>query len=182
VRSSEKQAPHAFSRSVVAPDELATALVEQIRTNRAPQSAHLPREALRATNVGPSTYARGHAPYIAALNTATGRLHGKTGRSPHQPQFVCLSPGKSLFFFFSPLRLVSARATIHIILGQSLQAHKLQGGPRVPTPHQRVPFTFTAHVLLLGSTGRDLGSPRSNPRLFAPPPPPPGHFHPRSMT
>jgi hypothetical protein len=74
----------------------------------------------RAERHGFEYYRHGTLSLYAALNTATGRVHGKTAARHTSPEFVA--------FLQEVVCLCPPRQQIHIIL-DNLSGHKTQGGP-----------------------------------------------------
>src|ERR1700720_766304 len=107
----------------------------------------LPLSPGRAERHGFEYYRHGTLTLYAALDTATGRVHGKTAARHTSREFVA--------FLQEVLSLCPPRQQIHIIL-DNLSAHKTQAVREFLHQHPRVQFPFPPNVLLLAQPGRDL--------------------------
>src|SRR6266850_6117191 len=94
----------------------------------------LPLSPGRAERHGFEYYRHGTLSLYAALNTATGRVHGKTAARHTSREFVA--------FLQQVLSLCPPRQQIHIIL-DNLSAHKTQAVREFLQQHPRVQFHFT---------------------------------------
>src|SRR6266705_1937990 len=94
----------------------------------------LPLSPARAERHGFEYYRHGTLSLYAALNTATGRVHGKTAARHTSREFVA--------FLQEVLSLCPPRQQIHIIL-DNLSAHKTQAVREFLQQHPRVRFHFT---------------------------------------
>src|SRR6266566_124165 len=94
----------------------------------------LPLSPGRAERHGFEYYRHGTLSLYAALNTATGRVHGKTAARHTSREFVA--------FLQEVLSLCPPRQQIHIIL-DNLSAHKTQAVREFLRQHPRVQFHFT---------------------------------------
>ena len=94
----------------------------------------LPLSPGRAERHGFEYYRHGTLSLYAALNTATGRVHGKTAARHTSREFVA--------FLHEVLSLCPPRQQIHIIL-DNLSAHKTQAVREFLQQHPRVQFHFT---------------------------------------
>src|SRR2546427_1637925 len=94
----------------------------------------LPLSPGRAERHGFEYYRHGTLSLYAALNTATGRVHGKTAARHTSREFVA--------FLREVLSLCPPRQQIHIIL-DNLSAHKTQAVREFLQQHPRVQFHFT---------------------------------------
>src|SRR6202051_4951232 len=94
----------------------------------------LPLSPGRAERHGFEYYRHGTLSLYAALNTATGRVHGKTAARHTSREFVA--------FLQEVVSLCPPRQQIHIILG-NLSAHKTQAVREFLQQHPRVRFPFT---------------------------------------
>ena len=99
-----------------------------------PHRLVLPLSPGRAERHGFEYYRRGTLSLYAALNTATGRVHGKTAARHTSRQFVA--------FLQEVVSLCPPRQQIHIIL-DNLSAHKTQAVREFLQQHPRVRFHFT---------------------------------------
>ena len=126
----------------------------------------LPLSPGRAERHGFEYYRHGTFSLYAALNTATGRVYGKTTARHTSREFVA--------FLQEVLSLCPPRQQIHIIL-DNLSAHKTQAVREFLQQHPRVQFHFTPTYSSCSTRSRS-GSPRSNARLS------PAAFSPRSLT
>ena len=117
----------------------------------------LPLSPGRAERHGFEYYRHGTLSLYAALNTATGRVHGKTAARHTSREFVA--------FLQEVLSLCPPRQQIHIILDKFL-AHKTQAVREFLQQHPRVQFHFTpTYSSWLNQV--ESGPPRSNARLLA---------------
>jgi len=107
----------------------------------------LPLSPGRAERHGFEYYRHGTLSLYAALNTATGRVHGKTAARHTRREFVA--------FLREVLSLMSASATDSHHPRQSLRAQN-SSGPPVPPTTSASPVSLHAHLLLLAQPGRDL--------------------------
>jgi transposase len=114
----------------------------------------LPLSPGRAERHGFEYYRHGTLSLYAALNTATGRVHGKTAARHTSREFVA--------FLQEVVSLCPPRQQIHIIL-DNLSAHKTQAVRAFLQQHPRVRFHFTP-TYSPGSIRSRSGSPRSNAR------------------
>jgi transposase len=94
----------------------------------------LPLSPGRAERHGFEYYRHGTLSLYAALNTATGRVHGKTAARHTSREFVA--------FLHEVLSLCPPRQQIHIIL-DNLSAHKTPAVREFLQQHPRVQFHFT---------------------------------------
>jgi len=94
----------------------------------------LPLSPGRAERHGFEYYRHGTLSLYAALNTATGRVHGKTAARHTSREFVA--------FLQEVVSLCPPRQQIHIIL-DNLSAHKTQAVGEFLQQHPRVRFHFT---------------------------------------
>src|SRR6202047_340768 len=94
----------------------------------------LPLSPGRAERHGFEYYRHGTLSLYAALNTATGRVHGKTAARHTSREFVA--------FLQEVVSLCPPRQQIHIIL-DNLSAHKTQAVREFLRQHPRVRFHFT---------------------------------------
>ncbi len=94
----------------------------------------LPLSPGRAERHGFEYYRHGTLSLYAALNTATGRVHGKTAAHHTSREFVA--------FLHEVVSLCPPRQQIHIIL-DNLSAHKTQAVREFLQQHPRVQFHFT---------------------------------------
>src|SRR5271157_1547114 len=94
----------------------------------------LPLSPGRAERHGFEYYRHGTLSLYAALNTATGRVHGKTAARHTSREFVA--------FLQEVVSLCPPRQQIHIIL-DNLSAHKTQAVREFLQQHPRVRFHFT---------------------------------------
>ena len=94
----------------------------------------LPLSPGRAERHGFEYYRHGTLSLYAALNTATGRVHGKTAARHTSREFVA--------FLQEVVSLCPPRQQIHIIL-DNLSAHKTQAVREFLKQHPRVRFHFT---------------------------------------
>ena len=94
----------------------------------------LPLSPGRAERHGFEYYRHGTLSLYAALNTATGRVHGKTAARHTSREFVA--------FLQEVLSLCPPRQQIHIIL-DNLSAHKTHAVRQFLQQHPRVQFHFT---------------------------------------
>src|ERR1700694_2650035 len=94
----------------------------------------LPLSPGRAERHGFEYYRHGTLSLYAALNTATGRVHGKTAARHTSREFVT--------FLQEVISLCPPRQQIHIIL-DNLSAHKTQAVREFLQQHPRVRFHFT---------------------------------------
>src|SRR6267142_5377974 len=94
----------------------------------------LPLSPGRAERHGFEYHRHGTLSLYAALNTATGRVHGKTAARHTSREFVA--------FLQQVLSLCPPRQQIHIIL-DNLSAHKTQAVREFLQQHPRVQFHFT---------------------------------------
>ena len=94
----------------------------------------LPLSPGRSERHGFEYYRHGTLSLYAALNTATGRVHGKTAARHTSREFVA--------FLQEVLSLCPPRQQIHIIL-DNLSAHKTQAVREFLHQHPRVQFHFT---------------------------------------
>ena len=94
----------------------------------------LPLSPGRAERHGFEYYRHGTLSLYAALNTATGRVHGKTAARHTSREFVA--------FLHEVVGLCPPRQRIHIIL-DNLSAHKTQAVRDFLQKHPRVRFHFT---------------------------------------
>src|SRR6201998_2686628 len=94
----------------------------------------LPLSPGRAERHGFEYYRHGTLSLYAALNTATGRVHGKTAAHHTSREFVA--------FLQEVISLCPPRQQIHIIL-DNLSAHKTQAVREFLQQHPRVRFHFT---------------------------------------
>jgi transposase len=94
----------------------------------------LPLSPGRAERHGFEYYRHGTLSLYAALNTATGRVHGKTAARHTSREFVA--------FLNEVVALCPPRQRIHIIL-DNLSAHKTQAVRDFLQQHPRVQFHFT---------------------------------------
>ncbi|HTF68473.1 MAG TPA: transposase, partial [Edaphobacter sp.] len=99
-------------------------------------------------------YRHGTLSLYAALDTATGRVHGKTARRHTSRDFVV--------FLKEVVALCPPDQQIHIIL-DNLSAHKTAQVQEFLEQHPRVRFHFTPPTPH-GSTKSSYGSPKSNGR------------------
>src|SRR2546427_5698263 len=94
----------------------------------------LPLSPGRAERHGFEYYRHGTLSLYAALNTANGRVHGKTAARHTSREFVA--------FLNEVVALCPPRQRIHIIL-DNLSAHKTQAVREFLQQHPRVRFHFT---------------------------------------
>jgi transposase len=112
----------------------------------------LPLSPGRAERHGFEYYRHGTLSLYAALNTATGRVQGKTAARHTSREFVA--------FLEEVVSRCPRQQQIHIIL-DNLSAHKTQSVQGFLEQNPRVQFHFTP-TTLPGSTKWNSGSPRSN--------------------
>src|SRR5215472_2843274 len=114
----------------------------------------LPLSPGRAERHGFEYYRHGTLSLYAALDTKTGRVHGKTAARHTSCDFVA--------FLEEVVSLCPPRQQIHVIL-DNLSAHKT---PSVPISSSAIrACSFTSRLpILLGSTKSNSGSPKSSAR------------------
>ncbi len=107
----------------------------------------LPLSPGRAERHGFEYYRHGTLSLYAALNTANGRVHGKTAARHTSREFVA--------FLNEVVALCPLRQRIHIIL-DNLSAHKTQAVRDFLQRTSASPVSLHPHLLVLAQPGRDL--------------------------
>ena len=107
----------------------------------------LPLSPGRAERHGFEYYRHGTLSLYAALDTSTGRVHGKTAARHTSQDFVA--------FLKEVVSLCPAGQQIHIIL-DNLSAHKTALGPGVPRAESLCPLPLHTHLLIVAEPGRTL--------------------------
>ena len=107
----------------------------------------LPLSPGRAERHGFEYYRHGTLSLYAALNTATGRVHGKTAARHTSREFVA--------FLEEVVSRCPRQQQIHIIL-DNLAAHKTTVGPGFPRAKPASPVSLHAHLLVLAQPSGTL--------------------------